>query len=73
MFGSPILRGGSEYIAHQLRKLGYTVSEIDEKVLHIRWGQEPKEQVKEPEQKELPSLANLKKAADTIRLKSGSK
>jgi hypothetical protein len=62
------------YMYRQLVHLGYRTSVIDtvRGLIHVAWGKKPtKKQSQQPEddQDELPSLANLKKAADTLRKK----
>lgn len=72
IFGSPVLTNESGYIARQLVRMGYHVSIIDPMTVDIRWGTaEPKK----PEEKKpeifLDKLANIKKAAQSIRQKAG--
>lgn len=59
------------YMHRQLLHLGYRTSIIQPGVLYVAWGKKKKKQVKvvEDDDNELPSLANLKKAADSLRKK----
>jgi hypothetical protein len=60
------------YIHRQLVRLGYRASILTVGVIHTAWG--PKKKIKkskkeQQEEDELPNLANLKKAADSLRKK----
>lgn len=63
------------YMYRQLVNLGYRTSIIDSVrgVLYVAWGAKKKKKQTQEKEKEdhddLPSLANLKKAADTLRKK----
>lgn len=60
------------YIHRQIVRLGYRASILTVGVIHTAWGpKKKKKQIKkkEEEEDELPNLANLKKAADSLRKK----
>ena len=62
------------YMHRQLVRLGYRTSILGEGLLHVAWGAPPKKKKKkklETKQLEqdLPSFANLRKAADDLRKK----
>ena len=59
------------YMYRQLIHLGYRASMIRPGVIHVAWGKHKKKTKKlvEENDDELPSLANLKKAADSLRKK----
>lgn len=62
------------YIHRQLTRLGYRASILMIGIIHTAWGPKkvPKKITAMPKQQqdeELPSLANLKKAADSLRKK----
>ncbi len=63
------------YIQRQLTRLGYRCSVLNfAGKLHVAWGKKKDEEVKKTsmtsyEEESLPSLANLKKAADSLRKK----
>lgn len=65
------------YIHRQLIRLGYRVSILAVGILHTAWGPKkvPKKKKVEEEMNnnELPNLANLKKAADSLRKKYKTK
>lgn len=67
------------YMHRQLSRLGYRASVLGEGVISVGWGPERKKPTKEgtatavdDEEFMLPSLSNLKKAADSIRKKYGT-
>ena len=59
------------YIHRQLVRLGYRCSIIDTGIIHTAWGKKKTEERKQlkQEDEDLPSLANLKKTADSLRKK----
>lgn len=61
------------YMYRQLVHLGYRTSILDSVrgLIYVAWGKQPeKKKLQQPqEDDELPSLANLKKAADSLRKK----
>lgn len=65
------------YMHRQITRLGYRASILYPGVIHIAWGTKKEEPDKKKssatlppmEHDDLPSLANLKKAADTLRKK----
>jgi hypothetical protein len=59
----------TKYISRQLTLLGYHVTEYTQYNIYITW---IRQSTKEEEMDILPSLANLRKAADTIRKKHTS-
>lgn len=77
IFGYPAFDTGQVtiYMYRQLMNLGYRTSILDSVhgVLYVAWGKKPtkKQTQTAPEEQDgdLPSLANLKKAADTLRKK----
>lgn len=77
IFGYPAFDTGqvTMYMYRQLINLGYRASVIDSVrgLIHIAWGKQPvgkkKSQEEDSNNDELPSLANLKKAADSLRKK----
>lgn len=76
IFGYPAFDTASVtiYMYRQLMNLGYRTSIIDSVhgILYVAWGKKKREKKKAlvtEDQDDLPSLANLKKAADTLRKK----
>lgn len=83
IFGYPSFNLGymTLYIYRQLQRLGYRTSIFGMGFLHVAWGPLPKKkkitiqtttaamEATMNEEQQLPSLANLKKAADTLRKK----
>lgn len=57
------------YLKRQLELLGYTVTQYSDFEMYITWDRQAKQ--KEEDQDILPSLVNLRKAADSIRKKHG--
>ena len=63
------------YMHRQLVRLGYRTSILSEGMIYAAWGPPPKKKKKtsqpqrEMEEKDLPSFANLRKAADELRKK----
>lgn len=62
------------YMHRQLVRLGYRASIMGEGLLHAAWGPPPRKKQKQKqkrieEEKDLPSFANLRKAADELRKK----
>lgn len=60
------------YMHRQLSHLGYRTSILVSGLLHVAWGKHKKKETLKKELEfddDLPSLANLKKAADTLRKK----
>jgi hypothetical protein len=63
------------YIHRQLIRLGYRASILTAGVIHTAWGpkkikkQNKKKEQEREQEDELPNLANLKKAADSLRKK----
>ncbi len=58
------------YIHRQVCLLGFRSSILSSGLIHVAWGKTEKTQPKElKEEDTLPSLANLKKAANTLRKK----
>lgn len=56
------------FIHRQLKRLGYRCSIISSGYIHTAWG-EKKVVVTKEEKETIPTLSNLKKAADSIRKK----
>lgn len=77
IFGYPAFDTGhvTLYMYRQLVHLGYRTSVIDSVrgLIYVAWGKKPtvskKNQHQQEDNDELPSLANLKKAADSLRKK----
>ena len=61
------------YMHRQFKHLGYRASILASGILHVAWGKPPKpKKEKTPTfqiEQDLPSFANLKKAADSLRKK----
>jgi hypothetical protein len=63
------------YIHRQILRLGYRASILTVGVIHTAWGpkkiikKQSKKKEQQQEEDELPNLANLKKAADSLRKK----
>jgi hypothetical protein len=62
------------YMHRQLVRLGYRTSILSGGMIHVAWGPPPKKkkktlQKRELEEQDLPSFANLRKAADDLRKK----
>ena len=70
IFGYPMydMSHVTVYIFRQLRRLGYRTSILDVGRIYVAWG-EKKIKLSKEEQETLPTLSNLKKAADGIRKK----
>lgn len=70
IFGYPMydMAQATIFIFRQLKKLGYRTSVLDIGKMHVAWG-EKKIKITKEEQETLPTLSNLKKAADGIRKK----
>lgn len=83
IFGFPTFRMDqmTVYIHRQLLRLGYRASILTVGLLHTAWGPKKIPNPKKTQQQlfqqyqddELPSLANLKKAADSLRKKYETK
>ena len=76
VFGFPSFRMDhmTIYIHRQLERLGYRMSILSLGLLYAAWGPKKKPKKKpnvtvREEENQLPSLANLKKAADSLRKK----
>lgn len=78
IFGYPAFDTGQVtiYMYRQLMNLGYRTSILDSVhgVIYVAWGKKPTKKqaaasAPEDQDGDLPSLANLKKAADTLRKK----
>ncbi len=71
VFGYPTFdrESATVYLKRQLELLGYTVNNYSQFQLYVTW---EFKQEKEQEMDILPSLVNLRKAADTIRKKHGA-
>ena len=58
------------FIYRQLKRLGYRTSVINIGLLNVAWGEKKQtKQISKEEDNTLPTLSNLKKAADSIRKK----
>ena len=70
IFGYPMydMKMATIYTFKQLSRLGYRTSIIDVGRLYVAWG-EKKVKLSKEEKETLPTLSNLKKAADGIRKK----
>lgn len=77
MFGFPTFDMSqiTLYMHRQLVNLGYRTSIMNPGIMYVAWGKKKKKApttastAKEDDDDQLPSLANLKKAADTLRKK----
>jgi hypothetical protein len=72
MFGYPMynMMHVTIYIFRQLKRLGYRTSVLDVGRLYVAWGEKKTTtKISKEEHKSLPTLSNLKKAADSIRKK----
>ena len=70
IFGYPVfnINNATIFIHRQLRRLGYRCSIIDSGRIYVAWG-EKKVKITKEEAEALPTLSNLKKAANSIRKK----
>lgn len=70
IFGYPMydMSHATVFIFRQLKRLGYRTSVLDVGRLYVAWG-EKKVNLSKEENETLPTLSNLKKAADGIRKK----
>lgn len=63
------------YMHRQFKHLGYRTSILSSGLLHVAWGKPPKPKKEKDDlpilqlENDLPSFANLKKAADSLRKK----
>lgn len=57
------------YIHRQLLLLGFRATIVTQGLIHVAWGKPEKQTKEQREEDTLPSLANLKKAANTLRKK----
>lgn len=73
VFGYPAydISAVTMYMYRQLVRLGYRTSILSEGMLYVSWGPKPKTKKSktEDDSKDLPSFANLRKAADDLRKK----
>ncbi len=57
------------YMHRQLKRLGYACSVLNTGYIHVAWKEHHKQHQNTVQDDSLPSLSNLKKAANTIRKK----
>jgi hypothetical protein len=71
LFGYPMydMRNVTIFVFRQLKRLGYRTSVLDVGRIYVAWNEKKPEKISKEEKSTLPTLSNLKKAADNIRKK----